>query len=91
VLCYNASQHLLNIALYFQQPVNTGLGGKGAVLVSLHMGINLAAKDTQVGDGWFSTIEQFIWSFSGYCSGGGSIEGMEEAGESFSPKASWEM
>jgi hypothetical protein len=23
-LCYNASQHLLNVALYFQQPVNTG-------------------------------------------------------------------
>jgi hypothetical protein len=36
-------------------------------------------------------IEGLEWRRSGYCSGWGKVEGVEVAGESFAPKASWEM
>ena len=49
------------------------------VLVLLHMGIGLAAKDTEVGDGRFSIIEGFIGCFAFNSRGGGEVESMEEA------------
>ena len=61
------------------------------VFVLLHMGIGPAAKDTEVGDGWFSIIEGFIGCFAFDSRGGGEVESMEVAGECLSPKLSWKV
>ena len=55
-----------------------GLGLEWVMLVLLHMGIGLAAKDTEVGDGWFSIVECFGWGFAFDSRGGGEVESVEQ-------------
>jgi len=55
------------------------------------MGICPASEHTKVGDRGFATIEGFKGRFFEDSSGGGSVKGVEEAGECLSPKASREM
>src|ERR1700676_4831969 len=68
-----------------------GLGLKGSALVSLHMGIGPAPKDTKVGHRGFLTIEGFKGSLPSDSRGGGAIESVQETGESFTPEFGRQM
>src|SRR3984885_15983152 len=56
-----------------------GLGLERATLVLLHMRICPAAKDTEMGNRWFTTVEYFKWRFTSYSNGGGEVESVQIA------------